>query len=185
MLHKLCSSLSYFQHRVRQCQEGGSELSACVGSSMGDIIIRMLGKKKRPDSKKIDDGLSQCFNFKVIRLSRGGRENVSDQLSAAWRIQKSCRYLLIDRNRLHWGVLLMICIKGVSRYNNYMWWFKVWKWRMAMLAIIFFQCRNHENTSSWICYLTVTKVVWFYDNEKINYWSFPAFTANTALWRHV
>lgn len=51
---------------------GKGKLSACVGSSMGDIIIRMLGK--RLGMNKIDDGLSRCLHFKVIRYSRGGRE---------------------------------------------------------------------------------------------------------------
>lgn len=84
---------------------GKGKLSSCVGSSMGDIIIRM--QWKRLDSRKMDDGLSQCFNFIVIRYSWGGREsgiNVkSVQLSAAWSVQYvqewRCRYLLIDQNR--------------------------------------------------------------------------------------
>lgn len=71
---------------------GKSQLSACVGSSMGDVITRVLGE--RLDSQKMDDGLSQCFNFKVIRYSWGGREcgintktGQDYQLSAAWSIQ--------------------------------------------------------------------------------------------------
>lgn len=39
---------------------------------MGDVIIRMLGE--RLDSQNMDEGLSQCFNFKVIRYSQGGRD---------------------------------------------------------------------------------------------------------------
>lgn len=71
---------------------GKSQLSACVGSSMGDVITRVLGE--RLDSQKMDDGLSQCFNFKVIRYSWGGREcgintktGQDYQFSAAWSIQ--------------------------------------------------------------------------------------------------
>ncbi len=105
---------------------GKGKLSACVGSSMGDIIIRM--QWKRLDSKKMDDGPSQCFNFIVIRYSWGGRESginvTTAQLSALWSIQyaqeQRCKYPLIDQNRAC-GLLSLICIKDMSWQCKCIW----------------------------------------------------------------
>lgn len=60
-------ALAIFNTQGEAPPGGKSELSGCVGRSMGDAIIRVLGE--RLDSQKMDDGLSQCFNFKVIRYS--------------------------------------------------------------------------------------------------------------------